>query len=74
MKCQLLSYVRLFVIPWTVAHQASLSMEFSRQVSWSGLLCPPLPDPGTEPCFLGLLHWELSSLPLVPPGSPPPPK
>ena len=37
---------------WAVAHQAPLSMEFSRQKYWSGLPCPPpgdLPDPGIEP-------------------------
>ena len=37
--------------PWTVAHEAPLSMGFSRQEYWSGLPCPPpgdLPDPGTE--------------------------
>ena len=37
---------------WTVAHQAPLSMEFSRQEYYSGLPFPPpgdLPDPGTEP-------------------------
>ena len=33
-KCWLLSCVHLFVTPWTVAHQASLSMEFSRQEYW----------------------------------------
>ena len=36
---------------WTVAHQAPLSMRFSRQEYWSGLPFPPpgdLPDPGTE--------------------------
>ena len=32
-----LSHVcRLFATPWTVAHQASLSLEFSRQEYWSG--------------------------------------
>ena len=38
-------------IPWTVAHQVPLSMEFSRQEYWSGLPCPPgdLPNPGIEP-------------------------
>ena len=41
-----LSCVQLFAIPWTVAHQASLSMGFSRQEYWSGLPCPP---PGIEP-------------------------
>ena len=38
--------------PWTVAHQAPLSMGFSRQEYWSGLLFlspGDLPDPGTEP-------------------------
>ena len=43
------------VTPWTVAHQVPLSMEFSRQKLWSGLLCPPprdLHDPGIEPASL----------------------
>ena len=47
-----LSCVQLFVTPWTVAHQAPLSTEFSRQKYWSGLPFPPpgdLPHPGTEP-------------------------
>ena len=38
--------------PWTVAHQAPLSMEFSRQDYWSGLTCPSprnLPSPGIKP-------------------------
>ena len=46
---QSLSHVRLFV---TVAHQAPLSMGFSRQEYWSGLPCPSpgdLPDLGIEP-------------------------
>ena len=41
-----------FVIPWTVAHQAPLSMEFPRQDYWNGLLFPAprdLPVPGIEP-------------------------
>ena len=40
------------VTPWTVAHQAPLSMGFSRQEYWSGLAFPSpwdLPDPGMEP-------------------------
>ena len=36
-KCQLLSRVWLFATPWTVVHQAPLSMGFSRQEHWSGL-------------------------------------
>ena len=49
------SCVRLCVTPWTVAHQAPLSMGFCRQEYWSGLpFCPPgdLPDPGIEPTSL----------------------
>ena len=40
------------VTPWTVAHQAPLSMGFPRQEYWSGLPFPPpgdLPNPGIEP-------------------------
>jgi len=47
-----LSHVQPFVTPWTVAHQAPLSMKFSRQEYWSGLpfACPGnLPDSGIEP-------------------------
>ena len=45
----ILGHVRLLVTPWTVAHQAPLSIEFSRQEYWSGLPFPPsgdLPYPG----------------------------
>ena len=40
---------------WIAACQAPLSIGFSRQEYWSGLLCPPpgnLPDPGVEPVSL----------------------
>ena len=43
----------LSVTPWTVAHQAPLSMGLSRQEYWSGLLFPPpgdYPDPGLLHC------------------------
>ena len=47
-----LSHVQLFATPWTVTHQASLSMGVSRQEYWSGLPSPPprdLPNnPGIE--------------------------
>ena len=49
---QSLRHVWLFSAPWTVAHQAPLSMGFSRQEYWSGLPVPSpgaLPDPGIEP-------------------------
>ena len=50
--CSVAECVQLFAIPWTVAYQALLSMEFSRQEYWSGLLFPSpgdLPDPGIKP-------------------------
>ena len=50
-----LSIVWLFMTLWTVAHQASLSMGFSRQEYWSGFPCPPpgdLSDLGIEPVSL----------------------
>ena len=50
-----LSHVRLFATLWTVAHQASLSMGFSRQEYWTGLLFTSpgdLPNPGVEPVSL----------------------
>ena len=65
--------VWLFVTPWTVAHQAPLSMGFSRQEYWSGLPCPPpgdLPKPGIEPGSLMSPALVADSLPLVPPGKP----
>ena len=48
MKVKSLSRVRLLVTPWTVAHQAPLSLGFSRQEYWSGV---PLPSPWS---FLGI--------------------
>ena len=48
----MLSHVRLFATPWTVALQALLSMGFFRQEYWRRLPFPPprdLPDPETEP-------------------------
>ena len=50
--CCMLSRVWFFATPWTVARQASLSTEFSRQEYWSGLPFPTpgdLPDPRIEP-------------------------
>ena len=41
-KVKSLSRVRLLATPWTAAHQAPLSMGFSRQECWSGV---PLPSP-----------------------------
>ena len=47
-----LSGVQLFATPWTVTHQATLSMGFFKQEYWSGLPFPPpedLPDQGIKP-------------------------
>ena len=52
---------------WTVAHQAPLSMGFSRQEYWSGLPCLPpqdLPHPGIEPTSLTTPALQADSLPL----------
>ena len=46
------SHVHLFATLWTLARQAPLPMEFSRQEYWSGLPVPPLgdlPNPDIEP-------------------------
>ena len=68
MNVKWLCHVRLFVTPWTVAYQAPLYMEFSRQEYWSGLPFPSpgdLPDPGIEP---GSLALQANALPSEPPG------
>ena len=47
-----LNRVQLFATSWTVAHQAPLSIGFSRQAYWSGVPFPSpgdLPGPGIEP-------------------------
>ena len=65
--------VQHFATLWTGAVWAPLSMGFSRQEYWSGLLCPPpgdLPDPGIEPASLCLLHWQEGSLLLTQPRKP----
>ena len=75
----MLSCIQLFETLWSVAHQAPLSVGFSRQeygvaiTYWSGLPCPPpgdLPNLGHEALSLSLLHWQVGSLPPVPPGKP----
>ena len=64
------SPVRLFVILWTAAHQAPLSMGFSRPEYWSGLPYPPprdLPNQGIKPQSPTL---QADSLPAEPQGKP----
>ena len=72
-SAQSLSHVRLFVTLWTVgAHQAPLSMGFSRQEYWGGLPCPPpgyLSDLGIEPESPVAPALQANSLPLSHQGS-----
>ena len=65
---KLLSHVRLFATPWTIAYKAPLSMEFSRQEYRGGLPFPSpgdLPDPGIEP---GSPALQADALPSESPG------
>ena len=59
-KLQLLSRVRLAATPWAVACQTSLSMRFSRQEYWSGLLSPFPGDLPNQGCNSSLLKPDLS--------------
>ena len=55
------SHVQLFATPWTVAHQAPLSIGFSKQEYWSGLTFPSpgdLPNQGIQP--MSLISLELA--------------
>ena len=64
-----LSLVQLFETPWTMACQAPLFMEFSKQEYWSGLPFPfpDLHNSGIEPrCPM----FQVDSLPSKPPGKP----
>ena len=65
-----LSHVWLFETSWTVACQASLSMEFYRQEYWSGLPfpSPDLPNPVIEPRSPVAPALQANSLPSEPPG------
>ena len=63
----MLSCIRLFVTPWTVARQAPPSMEFSRQEYWSGLSFPSpgyLPHPGIKTAFPALVGIFFTTVPL----------
>ena len=67
---KLLSCVRLFATPWTVAYQGPLSMGFPRQEYCSGWPFPfprDLPNPGIEPRSPAL---RADALPSEPPGKP----
>ena len=62
-----------FATPWTVACQAPLPMEFSRQEYWSGLPFPPpgdVPTPGIKPASLVSPALAGRFFTTVPPGKP----
>ena len=65
------SHVQLFATPWTIGHQASLSMEFPRQEYWSGL---PFPSPRDLPdlSLIELVSFALAGrfFTTAPPGKP----
>ena len=70
MCCAVLSHVRLLAIPWAVALQAPLPMEFSRQEHWSRLVFPPpgdITNPRIEPMSPALAGGFFTS---EPPGKP----
>ena len=72
--CVSLSCVRDFVTPWTVARQAPLSLEFSRQEYCRGSPFPPpgdLPDPGIASASLASPALASRFFTTVPPGKPP---
>ena len=65
------SHVQLFAALWTAAHQAPLSVGFSRHEYCSGLPCPSpgdLPNPGIKPSSFTYPSLAGGSLPLAPPG------
>ena len=65
------THVQLFATLWTAARQVSLSMGFSGKNTEEGchaLLYSIFPTLGLNPLLLCLLHWQVGSLPLVPPG------
>ena len=70
--CALCSVTQLG-LPWTMVHQAPLSLEFSRQGCWNGLLFPTpedFPDPGTEPRSLVSLALAGEFFTTAPPEKP----
>ena len=66
------SHVLLFTTLWTVAHQAPLSVGFSREEYWSELLSSSRGSfqPRDRTHVSCLLYWQMGSLPLAPSGKP----
>ena len=69
--CQVASVMSDFLHPIDWPFARTLSMGFSRQEYWNGLPCPLpgyLPNQGSNLQLLHLLHWQVGSLSLAPPG------
>ena len=69
--CSVASVVSNSVTPWTVARQGPLFM--GPPGKGTGVVCRALLQgvfltQGPNLCHSGLLHWQVGSLPLVPPG------
>ena len=66
------SHIPIFVTSWTIAHQAPLSIGFSRQQYWSELSFP-LPGESSKPrdliCISYLLYWQVDFVSLAPPAA-----
>ena len=68
-----LSHVQLFATPWTVACRLLCQWDFQSKDTEVGchfLLQGTFPIRGLNLCLLCLLHWQVDSLPLAPPGKP----
>ena len=69
------SHIQVFATLWIVAHRAPLSKEFTPAKN-TGMGCQAFLQgifliQGSNPHLLYLLHWQVGSLPLAPPGKPP---
>ena len=65
-RARVLSRIQLLATAWTVACQAPMSMGFSKQEQWNGLLFSSpadLPDPGIEPVSPALADRFLTTEP-----------
>ena len=73
MTAKLLLSCLTLLQPFGLQPHTPLSMEFSRQKYWSGFPSPPpgdLSSLGLNLLLLRFLHWQVDSLPQVPPGKP----
>ena len=71
--CSVASVLSNSANPWTLACQAPMSVEFSRQEYWTGLPFPPpgdLPDPGTKPTSPVPPALQVDFFTTEPPGKP----